>query len=411
MQSSSAVLHIGWMARAVAALVATGRPVTCAVAPGDAAAARAAGARVLVVPDPTSTTDVLAALARHGLAVADFRAVCSGLEFCLLNAAAVAAVGGGGRADVHRALAMRDKYVQKQAVRAAGIDTAGCAVLDDLGTAGPPDLAFPLVLKPLDGGGVRDTRVLADAAALRAAAAAARAAGASGPWLLEEFVPGAEFKVDGLVRDGEIRLLSVSRYLQNLIEVRQGGLVAHVVLEPERHRELYAGVHAVAAAAFEALDHKDGVFHLEVFQHPQDGRIVFGECAARVGGGRTDEVVRRRHGVDLHAEWARWALGLPAGEPVAPTVADGAAIGGMNLPAPPGVVTAAPTVEEVLGRPGVVYAEVSLAPGAVMPDTTAGSNLRAGLAVLTGRDEAQVEQRLRELAAWFTDRVVLAPAH
>lgn len=406
MQTDSAVLHIGWMARAVAALVATGRPLVCAVTSANAAAARTAGARALVVPDPASTTDVLAGLTREGMAVDDFRAVCSGLEFCLLNAAALADLGRPGEPSFPRALRMRDKYVQKAAVRAVGLETAACAVLENLAAPDISGLEFPLVLKPLDGGGVKDTRILANAQELREAAAGAGAA--SGPWLLEEFVPGAEFKADGLVRGGEIKLLSVARYLQNLIGVRDGGLVAHVVLAPDAHAELYARIRSVAETAFKALDLRDSVFHLEVFQRPQDGRIVFGECAARVGGGRTDEVVKRLHGIDLHAEWARAALDLPPGEVIAAGPYAGA-IGAMNLPAPPGRVRSAPTVDEVLTRQGVQYAEVSLEPGALMPDATAASNLRAGLAVVTGSSESQVECRLRNLAQWFSAKVVLEP--
>ncbi|MDH6578821.1 alpha/beta fold hydrolase [Kitasatospora sp. MAP5-34] len=409
MQSSSAVLHIGWMARAVTALVRTGRPVTCVVKPSDAAAARAAGARTVVVPDPTSTTDVLAGLARQGQAVRDFATVCSGLEFCLLNAAVLADLGRPGGQAFRRALGMRDKFVQKQLVRAAGVRTAACAVVDDLDALDPATLEFPLVLKPLDGGGVRNTWVLSDPDAFRATVARAVENG-SGPWLVEEFVPGTEFKVDGLVRDGEIRLLSVSRYLQNLIEVHDGGLVAHVVLSPDSHPELYALTRAVARTAFEALELRDGVFHLEVFQHAEDGEIVFGECAARVGGGRTDEVVKRAYGIDLHDEWARVALGLPGGDVGGPSLAEGAAIGGMNLPAAPGLLRSVPTADEVLARPGVVYAEVAVAAGTVMPDATVASNLRAGLAVVTGPDEHEVERRLRELAEWFAASVRLDPA-
>jgi biotin carboxylase len=405
MPVNSAVLHVGWMSRAVAALLGTGLPVTCAVAPAQAAAVRAAGARAVVVSDPESTTDVLAGLSREGLSVGDFQAVCSGLEFCLLNAAVLAELGRLAEPGTfQRALGMRDKYVQKTIVRQAGVDTAACEVLTDLSVPGAQGLDFPFVLKPLNGGGAKDTRILAGEYQLREEAG--RATPGSGPWLLEEFVSGADFKGDGFVRGGEIRLLSVARYLQNLIEIHDGGLVAHVVLERDAHAGLYADIRAVAETAFKALCLNDGAFHLEVFQRPGDGGIVFGECGARVGGGRTDEVVKLRYGIDLHAEWARAVLGLTPGEPDSTGFADGA-IGSLNLPAPTGLALSVPSEDEVRARPGVRYADITLQPGAVMPDATVASNLRAGQAVVTGPTEQEVERRLRDLAQWFSAKVVI----
>ncbi|MET9380889.1 ATP-grasp domain-containing protein [Streptomyces sp. NPDC002928] len=399
------------MPRAVGALVRTGGYVTCAVQPADAQVARDAGARPVVVSDPTRTTDVLAGLARSGLSVGDFAAVCSGLEFCLLDAAAVADLGrvaSDGPAFT-RALAMRDKFVQKRIVRDAGVRTANCAVLEESGSAATALPSFPQVLKPLDGGGARNTFLVADERELTAAVAEVAGSG-GGPWLLEEYVPGVEFQVDGFVEGGEIRLLSISRYVQNLIEVHDGGLVAHIVLPPHSHPDLYAKVEALAETAFKALGHRDGVFHLEVFQHAEDGEIVFGECGARVGGGRTDEVVERAFGVRLHDVWARSAIGRPSGVTGSPRHADGTVFGGMNLSARPGLVRAVPSADDVLAQPGVVYADVAAAPGTVLPDTTEATNLRAGAAVVSGADEHEVEARMRRLADWFAAQVAYETA-
>ncbi|MEU3887715.1 ATP-grasp domain-containing protein [Streptomyces sp. NPDC029041] len=401
MQQAPAVLHVGWMSRAVDALVRSGADVTCAVKPADAPAARAMGVRPVVVPDPARGTDVLAGLARVGLAAGSFDAVCSGLEFCLLDAAAVT----GDAAAVTRALAMRDKFVQKRVVRDAGVRTADCAVLDEPGGAAAALPSFPQVLKPLDGGGARNTFLVADERELAAVLERPEFAAGGGPWLLEEYVPGVEFQVDGFVEGGELRLLSISRYVQNLIEVHSGGLVAHIVLPPRTHPELYAKVGALAETSFKALGHHDGVFHLEVFEHAGDGEIVFGECGARVGGGRTDEVVERAFGVRLHDVWARLATGRSSGVSGFPGHGDGTVFGGMNLSARPGPIRAVPAAGEVLRRPGVVYAEVTAGPGTVLPDTTEATNLRAGLAVVSGTDEREVEDRMRRLADWFAAQV------
>ncbi|MEW2621380.1 hypothetical protein [Streptomyces sp. NPDC048106] len=422
------VLHVGWMPRAVAALAREGAEVTCVVAPRDAAAARAGDtvARTVVVPDPASPQHVLAGLARDGLPLDSFTRICSVLEYCIVPAqilddlrqattptphSAGGAGGGGGGPRAVRMLAMRDKALQKTLVRRAGLPVAGCTVTEQPETARVPPAAPRSVLKPLDGGGAKNTFLITGAESLRTAVTALRKDGA-GPWLLEEYIPGTEFQLDGIVRDGHLLVLSVSRYVHNLIEVHDGGLVAHIVLPPARHPALYTGARALTSAALKALDYPDGPFHLEMFQDGE--RLVFGECAARVGGGRTDEVVRLAFGVDLREEWARAVLGRPPALTREPVHPDGVVFAGMNLPAPPGTVRRIPSHAQTLARPGVLQAHVEIAPGGLMPDITVASHLRAGLAVVSGTTEEQTEQRVKDLAHWFfthTECEQHPPAH
>lgn len=403
-QQTTAVLHIGWMLRAVDALHRADLNVTCVLQPGDLETARSAfpEMRTVVVPDQSSVEGILAGLARNSLRVQEFDAVCSGLELCLTAAAVLSDLGGLTRGSALRAVAMRDKEVQKSLVRAAGVVTADC-----MSTTGPQDALpdrerFPVVVKPLSGSGALDTFRLDRPEELRDFLATSAA---KGPWLVEEFIPGTEFQVDGVVRGGEIVFLSLARYLENIIDIHEGGLVGCTALPPHRHPELYEKATDVARNALKALDHADGVFHIEVFD--RSGEIVFGECGGRVGGGRTDEVVERTFGVNLHDEWVRGVLGRPSAVSAARPPASGAVHGDLHLHAPAGAVREAPSVDEVLARPGVEYAEVRIAPGGTMPDVTAASYLRAGVVVVSGADDTEVESRSKALAAWFADRVVL----
>ncbi|MGW3269099.1 ATP-grasp domain-containing protein [Streptomyces sp. NPDC001056] len=414
------VLHVGWMPRAVAALARAGADVTCAVAPRDAAAARGSDAvsRTVVVPDPVSAQHVLAGLARDGLPLEAFTAICSVLEYCIVPAQILDDLrratprnpgdpaGTGGQPRAPQMLAMRDKALQKTLVRRAGLPVADCTVTEHPETIRTPPAGPRTVLKPLDGGGARNTFLITGRQSLDAAVTALRADGA-GPWLLEEYIPGTEFQVDGIVRDGHLRVLSVSRYVQNLIEVHDGAVVAHIVLPPARHTALYTATRALTSAALKALAYSDGPFHLEMFQDGE--RLVFGECAARVGGGRTDDVVRLAFGVDLREEWARTVLGRPSTLTEEPAHAPDAVFAGMNLPAPPGTVRRIPSHEQTLARPGVVHAGIEVAPGDLMPDITVASHLRAGLAVVRGTTETQTETRVKDLAHWFSTHTVCEP--
>lgn len=406
METPNPVLHIGFDPRPVGALHRAGAQVTCVVPAKDAPAVRAAGAEAVVVADPGSVEDILGGLAHNALSPSSFGAICSANEFYLVQAAAVAEVGGVLGAGSRLTLAMRDKFVQKELLRRAGVRTAGFTLVESLERLDVTTVAFPQVLKPLNGAGAMHTVVVRDEESFREAAEAARAV-CDGPWLLEEFVPGEEFFVDGVVRGGELLAFSLSRYFQNLIECHGGGSVSYQTLPEDEAPELYRESRALAEAAFKALGFEDGVFHLEVFWDGSE--VVFGECAARVGGGRADRVFELTFGVNLHDEWALAALGLPSG--IQGELARSAeSYGGLNLQCPQGAVVSVPTMEETLTRPGVVEADIYVAPGGVTPDFHSASHMRAGQAVLRGADTREVAECIAGLGEWFHAAVEVVPA-
>ncbi|MEY9963300.1 biotin carboxylase [Streptacidiphilus sp. MAP12-16] len=406
MEIPNPVLHIGWDPRPIGALHRAGAEVTCIVPAKDAPAVRAAGAAAIVVADPGSVEDILGGLARSALSPSDFGAICSANEFYLVQAAAVAEVGGALGAGSLPTLAMRDKFVQKDMLRRAGVRTAGHTLVESLERLDVTTVGFPQVLKPLHGAGALHTVVVRDEEGLRQAIEAARQV-CDGPWLLEEYVPGQEYFIDGVVRGGEVLAFSLSRYFQNMIECHGGGVVAYQTLPEHEAPALYTESRALTEAAFKALQFQDGVFHLEVFW---DGvEAVFGECAARVGGGRADRVFELTFEVNLHDEWALAALGLPSGiqdEPLRSTES----YGGLNLQCQQGLVVSVPTTEETLALPGVVEVDIYVAPGGVTPDFHSASHMRAGQAVLSGADTQEVAERIAGLSTWFQDSVEIVPA-
>ena len=405
MRNPNAVLHIGWFDKPIAALQRTGAEVACVATAKEAPSVRAAGASPIVVPDPGSVADILAGLSRDSLGPADFAAVCSSIEFYLVQAAAIADLGGARGAGLARTLAMRDKFVQKELLHRAGVRTAACTLVENLHESDLAEFPSPRVLKPLDGAGAKDTFVLRSHEDLRGFIASTATAD-DGPWLLEEFVPGKEYFIDGVVRDGQITLFSLSQYFQNLIECHDGGLTAYHTLPEDEAPDLYAKTLALAESAFSALGYEDGVFHLEVFW---DGTEVwFGECGARVGGGRADKLVELTFGVDLHDEWALAALGLSS-KVTGDETRSKQCYGGLNLRSPQGRLEHVPSLDEVLARPGVVQAELTVAIGDTTPVFSTASNMRAGQAVVSGADASETADRLTELNTWFFDSIKVAP--
>ena len=136
-------------------------------------------------------------------------------------------------------------------------------------------------------------------------------------YVLEQFLPGDVFHVDGLVWERELRFAAASGYGRPPLDVYQGGGVFYTrVLEWEAPatQELLD----FNAQTVRALGAAYGATHAEYIRAPADGQLYFVECAARVGGANIAEAVEFATGVNLWAEWARLEVAALRGEAYAP---------------------------------------------------------------------------------------------
>lgn len=398
-------LVIGWRGATTPVLEALGQTVTYVLAPGEVTTARASGFRgeLIAVPDPTNVEHVLSGLRRHEVDLDDFHAVGTNQEFTLVAASVVGSIARARSMTPKAAVLLRDKVAQKAAVRKAGLPVASCYTVGSLTGLPATDDSYPAVVKPLAGAGAKDTFLLTGAQEAARLAAERPGSEGAGPWVVEEYIEGPEIMLDGVVRDGRPLFFTVSRYLQNLIEIKTGGLVGTVLLERDIHPRTYDQADDLLTRALTALEHTDGVFHLEAFD--QGDRLVFSECAGRTAGGMIREKLAHKFGVDLVAEWGRALLGLPADINTEPL--NDFCYGGVNLLAPPGEILSIPDVEQLLARPGVVEARVEIAPGAVATDPSISSDTKAGRIVVAAETEDTAESLLKSTAAWFTARTTV----
>lgn len=122
-------------------------------------------------------------------------------------------------------------------------------------------------------------------------------------FLLEQFVSGDVFHVEGITSGGAVLLGLPFQYGQPPFKtMHEGGVFSTLSLDPAS---------AVAAALIEAHTHVlgalglvSGVSHTE-FIRSEDGLIYFLETAARVGGAYIAEVVEFATGLNPWREWAR----------------------------------------------------------------------------------------------------------
>ena len=131
--------------------------------------------------------------------------------------------------------------------------------------------------------------------------------------LLEQFLPGDVFHVDGLVVDGKLIFAEVHRYALPPMSVYQGGGV-FVTRTLERGSAAAKSLVALDRRVLKALDAVRGATHVEFIRAHKDGKLYFLECANRVGGANIADAVEFASGVNLWAEWARIEVAHLRGE-------------------------------------------------------------------------------------------------
>jgi biotin carboxylase len=248
----------------------------------------------------------------------------------------------------------RDKAAMRDALAAAEVPQPRYAVFQDPDRV--PDVAWPCVVKPTGLAASRGVIRADDPAAARAAAhRAARVAG-GGSLLVEEYVPGVEVAVEGLLRAGALTVLAVfdkpdpleGPYFEETIYVTPSRLPAAVLDRVER----------VTGDAARALGLTEGPVHAEV--RVDGDRVWVVEVAARSIGGLCARTLRLGAGISLEEVIVRHALGLPIEDlGRAPEAA-----GVMMLPIPrAGTLVGVQGREDATAVPGIVGLEITIPAG------------------------------------------------
>jgi hypothetical protein len=131
--------------------------------------------------------------------------------------------------------------------------------------------------------------------------------------LLESFVPGDIYHVEGVSWEGEVLFAGAHKYGKPPMQtMHQGGVFTTRTLE--REGEEARGLREIHARMLKALGMISGVTHSEFIRAHADGQLYFLETAARVGGAFIAEVAEFGSGVNPWVEWARIENALVRGE-------------------------------------------------------------------------------------------------
>lgn len=209
-------------------------------------------------------------------------------------------------------------------------------------------------------------------------------------YLVEEFIPGVEVAVEGLVEGGRLTVLALfdkpdpldGPFFEETVYVTPSRLAADV----------RAAVEDCVARAVRALGIERGPIHAEVRWNQRGAWLI--ELAARPIGGRCSAVLRFGRAGDMSLEelLLRRALGLP----VASFEREPAAAAVMMIPVP-----RAGTLRGVRGReaatqvPGVVEVVITAHPGERLVPWPEGSRY-PGFIFARGAHPAAVERSVRE---------------
>jgi biotin carboxylase len=127
--------------------------------------------------------------------------------------------------------------------------------------------------------------------------------------LLECFVPGDIFHVEGITWNGEVLFAAAHKYGQPPFEtMHRGGIFSTRTLD--RSGEEATALREIHAHTLHALGMHAGVTHSEFIRAHADGRFYFLETAARVGGAYIAETVEYASGLNPWVEWARIEVAL-----------------------------------------------------------------------------------------------------
>lgn len=259
------------------------------------------------------------------------------------------------------------------------------------------DSPFPCVLKPLMLSGSRgviraDTpevfrTAFARVAALLNSRELRQKAEHTGTILVESYIPGAEYAVEGLLTEGRLDILTIfdkpdpleGPYFEETIYVTPTRLSGPAQIEIRRS----------VSRACRALGLRHGPMHAEVRLN-SDGVYLL-EVAARTIGGLCSRALRFATDMSLETLVIRHSLG----ERLSAVVPSERASGVMMIPIPRGGrLQTVEGVEQARQVPGIEGIEITIQPGHLVVPLPEGASY-LGFIFASGDSPAEVEARLR----------------
>jgi biotin carboxylase len=266
-------------------------------------------------------------------------------------------------------IATRNKFRFRELVSRAGVLSPRYELLaiDENPEIAPPRIGFPCVLKPLALSGSRGVIRANDLGQfvaafhrmitiLRQPDAVARGKEEARFILVEEFIPGKEVVLEGIISKGKVKVLAIfdkpdpldGPYFEETIYVTPSRLPKSVQEE----------IKVTATHTLEAIGLKEGPLHAE-FRINEKGVWPL-EVATRSIGGHCSQALRFETGLSLEEVILRHAIGAD----IATLEREKSASGVMMIPIPrAGILKEVRGLKEAHGVPSIEEIKISLGTG------------------------------------------------
>ena len=132
-------------------------------------------------------------------------------------------------------------------------------------------------------------------------------------FVMEQFVPGDVYHVDGLMDNGKVMFSMAHKYGQPPLSVYAGGGV-FITRSLDRKSDESKALIGFNKQVLKAMGLVRGATHSEYIKSHADGQLYFLENAARVGGANIAECVEAASEVNLWREWAKIEIANLRGE-------------------------------------------------------------------------------------------------
>ena len=123
-------------------------------------------------------------------------------------------------------------------------------------------------------------------------------------YLLEQYVPGDIYHVDGIFHERKLLFAIASRYGRPPMDVSQQGDVFTTRTLPLGSSEAQPLIE-LNEQVMKAFGMVRGVSHSEFIRGREDGKLYFLETSARVGGAHIVDLIEAATGLNMWAEWAK----------------------------------------------------------------------------------------------------------
>jgi hypothetical protein len=123
-------------------------------------------------------------------------------------------------------------------------------------------------------------------------------------YVLEQFVAGDVFHVDAVVWERAVVFQAMHRYGQPPYQVAHGGGI-FTTTSVAKHDPAWAALEKINRDVLTTFGIMRGVTHTEFIRSAADGRFLFLETSARVGGAFIVDLVEAETGLNLWREWAK----------------------------------------------------------------------------------------------------------